>query len=250
METRSLKIFCACALGAGIGALIALQLQTYFWWVGMLIGGAIGYLSYEFKNVLVASVTAWRTVTNWKPDVHAARKHTFCLVYGVFFMTVWTITIAVCIMAVDGTFFTATLQEILYDLFSYVVIMNMVPILFSLATLYAGEPNISHYKDMLTDAVKEANPASISKFLLKGLWKLISLLPAALRKTVQFFYHLIILIHSDIRLLCGLDAAIGSAIGYYAGNALIGALTGGVFGVLNFEILSKRILKTVPNEIK
>ncbi len=47
-----------------------------------------------------------------------------------------------------------------------------------------------------------------------------------------------------------LACAIGASIGYFSGNALIGALAGGVFGVLNYEILSKRILHLVPVRAK
>ncbi|MBU2263363.1 hypothetical protein KJ750_01765, partial [Patescibacteria group bacterium] len=65
---RTLKIFLSCALGAGIGALTALQLNQYFWWIGMLFGGFIGYLSYEIKQVLAAIPLAWQKASRWRPD--------------------------------------------------------------------------------------------------------------------------------------------------------------------------------------
>jgi hypothetical protein len=64
--------------------------------------------------------------------------------------------------------------------------------------------------------------------------------------TISFLKQLFLLIHSEMRLLCLFDAALGSVIGYFAGNVLIGAIAGGVLGVLNFEILSRRILRLVP----
>jgi len=42
------------------------------------------------------------------------------------------------------------------------------------------------------------------------------------------------------------DAMLGTVVGYFYGNALIGALAGGIFGVINFEIVSKRLLKLKP----
>jgi hypothetical protein len=51
---RTLKIFVSCAFGAGIGTLVALEMHTYLWWIGLLVGGFTGYLSYEFKAVVYA----------------------------------------------------------------------------------------------------------------------------------------------------------------------------------------------------
>ena len=84
-------------------------------------------------------------------------------------------------------------------------------------------------------------------YLFKGIWWLVRRgIPGAAVVIARFSWHLFKLIHSDERLLCGIDAAIGVLIGYFTGNALIGALLGGLFGVLNFEIMSKRVLKVVP----
>ena len=41
---------------------------------------------------------------------------------------------------------------------------------------------------------------------------------------------------------CAVDAMIGAAVGFFAGSAIIGALVGGLFGVLNYEVVSKRLL--------
>lgn len=44
---KTAKIFTACAIGSFIGALVALELQPLWWWLGLVIGGLVGYLSYE-----------------------------------------------------------------------------------------------------------------------------------------------------------------------------------------------------------
>ena len=61
-----------------------------------------------------------------------------------------------------------------------------------------------------------------------------------------FSKQVLVLIHSDVRLLCGTDAAIGAGIGYLAHNPLIGALAGGILGLANYELVSIRWLKLVP----
>ena len=66
----------------------------------------------------------------------------------------------------------------------------------------------------------------------------------------KFFWKLFLMIHSEMRILCGVDAMIGAVIGYFAGSALMGALYGGIVGVFNFlvitELCLKRIWRVIP----
>jgi hypothetical protein len=65
---RSVQVFLACAFGAFVGALVALQFRPLFWWVGLLVGGGTGYLSFEFQTVVAAVKHAWKATINWQPD--------------------------------------------------------------------------------------------------------------------------------------------------------------------------------------
>ena len=60
---------------------------------------------------------------------------------------------------------------------------------------------------------------------------------------LRFITQLFRLIHSELRLLCAVDAALGAAVGYLTGNALLGATFGGLFGVLNYEVITIRVMK-------
>jgi len=74
----------------------------------------------------------------------------------------------------------------------------------------------------------------------------------------RFLWYLVKLIHSKERVLCGVDGMLGGAVSYiwlaptatsFAGHLVLvafGGLLGAAFGVLNWEIVSKRILKVVP----
>ena len=64
--------------------------------------------------------------------------------------------------------------------------------------------------------------------------------------SILFIKYLFIMIHSDLRLLCGIDTAIGTITGYLGDNALIGATVGDALDTINLEIISKRWLKLVP----
>lgn len=101
------------------------------------------------------------------------------------------------------------------------------------------------------ELVKYLNPFSVFLYLAPiGLWWIARRTPRvvaiAVSALAMFFVALIRIIYSDMRLLCGTDAALGAAIGYFAGNPIIGAAAGGIIGVLNFELVSKRLLKLVP----
>lgn len=68
MKNTGLKIAISCFAGATLGALVALQFSPWFWWLGLMVGFAVGYLSYEFKVVIQAIKKAWQATTNWRPN--------------------------------------------------------------------------------------------------------------------------------------------------------------------------------------
>ena len=113
MENRTLKIFVSCALGAGIGALIALQLNHSFWWIGILIGGFIGYVSYESDKVIAAVPLAWRyaakNISIWKPyryrpNKQAWKDNALAITYALLLLISWG-TVLVIGVANDGALF-------------------------------------------------------------------------------------------------------------------------------------------------
>ena len=99
--------------------------------------------------------------------------------------------------------------------------------------------------------IKKLNPFNIYCCCLpKGFWWCLKKTPTAAIwiwhcriATAKFVKTVFVLIHSDIRLLCGTDAAIGALIGYFTGNVIIGMLAGGIIGVVNYELISKRLLR-------
>lgn len=92
----------------------------------------------------------------------------------------------------------------------------------------------------------------IIRFSVWTLWKwtFLKILELAVF-SVRFGWHLFKLIHSEKRLLCGVDGAIGGAVSYlwFSSSAnplvvvLFGGLLGAGFGILNWEVVSKRLLK-------
>ncbi|MBU4223628.1 hypothetical protein KJ934_00095 [Patescibacteria group bacterium] len=235
---RTLKIFISCALGAGIGTLVALELNHYFWWLGLLAGGLVGYLSYEFKMVVSA------TRQSWHPDfakifwrtLTIASMVTSSFVFGV--LVYWTITHGYP----DGYW---AKELFVLTFFSYNI--PFAAALYKLISeLCSREKEFSAADWRKT--LWFTNPIAIIVYWpLWILWKaprfIIKQVFLAIQKVVVFLIAVFVLIHSDIRLLCGVDAAIGAGIGYYAGSVIVGMLAGGILGVINYEIVSRRLLK-------
>ncbi|MCX6763125.1 MAG: hypothetical protein NTZ97_00095, partial [Candidatus Moranbacteria bacterium] len=65
---RSLKIFFACALGAFIGTIVSLEVNKYFWWIGLLAGTFVGYFAYQFKSVIAGASEAWKKTIAYEPN--------------------------------------------------------------------------------------------------------------------------------------------------------------------------------------
>lgn len=261
------KITLACGLGGGIGALVALQVNQYFWWLGMLAGGLVGYLSYEFKEVMAAVPRAWQKMVAGVKVVKANGWLFIRCSSALFaFFTSFAIPILLIfspfiLSMVAGTTTSATTigVAVFTPLISCPLFFSMF---FSMLALDNPELAEKRLKEL---SWRRYNLITVYgyhlwRWLGIGLWWVVKRLPMAAVEVVigavavvaavvvlaRFVKYLFILIHSELRLLCGCDAAIGAAIGYFAGNVIIGALAGAAVGVLNFELISKRLLKLVP----
>ena len=236
MENRTLKIFMSCALGAGIGALIALQLNHYFWWIGMLTGGLTGHLSYDFKRVLQAIPCAWNKAVKWRPS-ELAKIIIRCFRFPITVIILWMITVIIILFLIIPAALTDIPMVMLIGIFA-AVLGTFVPILVNeeLLDVYSHRIALTHF-----------NPISVCFWYLPqliwlGLKMLYLIAFSMIRALGRFGWEFFLLIHSEIRLLCGVDAAIGACVGYFAGSAIIGAVAGGIFGVINYEVISKRVL--------
>lgn len=243
------KVFLACCFGGGVGAFVALQLWQPLWWVGLLVGGFVGYLTYEFKAVIHAIPQAWTSAVGvigsrlqyaFRDAIHIA-------------VNVTNIAPGSLLIVVPAVWYYHDIRVAMRSAVIMIIIalaaatvLGMSAVFFS---LIGGElPGTPLYNPLwvygyyLPRAIYSALRSAPEE------WKLFRSEMAGLGRLLwRFFWHLFRLIHSDLRLLCGLDAALGSAIGYFSGNALIGALAGGLIGVANFEIVSKRVLHLVPS---
>ncbi|RJQ14565.1 hypothetical protein C4553_00635 [Candidatus Parcubacteria bacterium] len=269
--SHTAKVFLSCFIGGFIGALVALQMTPMFWWVGMIAGFAIGYLAYEFNKVIAAVPKAWNKMRNSFPKLWNEMR---TLRPDAVFWRAWGkayLNLAGDLLTIVGFPFASLLTIMLWGnpnpiVFLFPLITLGFPLFFALfitphgnvhtlkETFRAGGLfNLSPFRVyfwILPKFFLYLVPRAVFYHLPRFLWQKRNVIASGL---IGFIHAVAIfsatwfrLIHSEIRLLCGVDGAIGAAIGFYFGNALIGGLAGALWGVLNYEILSIRVLKLVP----
>jgi hypothetical protein len=59
MRKEYQKMFVSCFVGGVVGTVIAVLVGVNFWWLGLVAGFATGYISYEFRQVVVAMPSVW-----------------------------------------------------------------------------------------------------------------------------------------------------------------------------------------------
>jgi hypothetical protein len=263
-DVRNLqKVMLACFLGGFIGALVAKNLG-FFWWVGLIVGGFVGFLSYEFKAILIACKNAWKAVVRQESRTKIKKFFrdfgTACrgLLNAVSSVMIGA-GLIVAILEICLNRHNFTLSN-LFDALSAVCFWTAMFTLVGVGICFRDEK-------FIRDA-RRLNPFRVyfwilpKYFFISLRWLIIKAIPflaigiffkipkftyrIAIPTVWKFIKHVFIEIHSEIRLLCGIDAAIGALIGFFACNALIGGVAGALFGGLNYEIVSKRILRLVP----
>ncbi|MBT7228382.1 hypothetical protein HN859_02625 [Candidatus Parcubacteria bacterium] len=262
----SFKVTVSCAIGAVIGTVVSLEFAPHLWFLGLLCGlisGFLaGYLAYDPMKVIRAIPGAFRvagkdiagpfvhfwkykTVTFWGFGATLLTAFWVCAI-GVSWFTPHNFFASMYIVGKFMTydiFFSHTLREediALARIGLVVAYFIGAQVTLSRENQPKGwNPSGSGSKSF----VKHLNPISAMYYIPKLL---IELLVEAVKFIYRFAVELFLNIHSDIRLLCGVDAALGATAGYFAGSVLVGMLAGAILGLLNYEILSKRVLKLVP----
>lgn len=238
---RSLKIFVACALGGGIGAFVALQLNSFFWWLGLIAGGFAGYITYDFGEVISAIHKAWKKAAGQIPKSEGIAVFLFAVSMLSCFGTAWLIA---SLFYLWGGITEKMAENVII---LPAMVFMMVCVIISFARLIRQEGLARESKNgaiFFRKMALRSSPPMI--FFYYPGWIIFAAFKHGIPFGWKFGKLVFVLIHSEIRLLCMLDAAIGAGVGYYFGSALIGALAGGLLGVFNFQIISKRVLKLVP----
>jgi hypothetical protein len=255
MKREGWKVFSASALGAGLGAFVALEVAAWLWWLGLLVGGLVGYLSYEFKAVLAALPKAYRAARGWR----ANSRYWVDIAWAI----AGTTSFFLCLVIAIGVFALMCgepLDTVLHNVgvltaaFTFACVF-MAPLLMTTVSPSRYEADTCSWRRF---AYCVFPPLVIFYHLPRGLWWIIRRIPRAVavaaigvgrsllalaRFLPRFGWQIFIRIHSEMRILCGTDAMAGAAVGYFAGSAIIGAVVGGLFGVANYALVTERWLR-------
>ena len=248
------KIGFVCFVGAFVGALIALQVGGALWWIGAIAGALVAYLGYEIKPLALAArkttaltaVALASGVKNWRlPDKEQWRRFwrrlwltwsgaallMFCLVSWAFLL----LGLAAGHSGVSWKW---------ADFVGCGATFALGVFIFSVIGMTEGLEGAEFFRQSMKKLLIRGNPLAVTFYLLKACFFVSKVCFYLLRAlpwlvifwTVVFFR----LIHSEARLVCALDAALGAAIGYFAGNAAIGGLAGGILGLGHFWLARRR----------
>ncbi len=263
MNINAIKTGFALLLGGFIGTIIALQLQTNFWWVGMIAGGFVGYMTYQVKEVVAAFKAAWRAGINWQPNWVEWNNY--------WSLAKWTVS-AACATSVTMWITLIAVAEFIDHLEGKEGMLPSVEVLLFLMSAFLGFATFFGLLFALTDkehekqnliknsrfALAYLNPVSVclelialllftTYFSVVGIGWLIIQSPAGARITGSFISQFFRLIHSDMRILIGCYCALGTGIGYFTGNAIIGGIAsvaiGGVIGAVTAQLRKPALVK-------
>lgn len=276
------KIALACFIGGALGAFVTLLVSPTLWWFGMLAGFAGGYVSYEFKQVRQAIPVAWKAAGGIRMEfvgeikAFFSQKHPF--LYPALVLVVWPTQHIMILPTPSEWNFTTGVVAICFAAFLYCLsAMFMAYILAGLAFVgsrfgegcyfypfFLPQYNLKELLQSVRHVKKEGlrrEPATyrnVARWVAKGItfsvYVLIVVILYLFGHLVEFLWRFLVnlfkLIHSDKRLLCGTDAALGVAVSYTwltsLGNPFVmvigGGLIGAALGILNWELVSKRWL--------
>jgi len=235
------------AIGAGVilGVFVAAQFN-FFWWLGMLAGGLTAYLVCDWPGVVRAAKHAWKftlgiSKEDWKTfgwlAIAASSAATTC-------------TAAVFLLVLFAARFK--LEKVLMDIPSWLSMWALCGVLFIVLPFIDNVNSHANRLEKNIQVAKLFNPFKIFIYwpVLCLIWffRLLTRIPWALvaigrfvKVASRFIWRTLVMIHSEARLFCLVDAAIGVATFHFTGNnLLVGLIVGEALGVIGHLWLRHR----------
>jgi len=247
----------AVMAGSGIGSLVAISVNHWFWWVGLLAGGLTSYLVVDLPQTIRALGTAWHTVTTWQPNKYYWKQYFWWVIamanFGIYLL-------ALCV----PVYYSGTKNSI--SMIWFVIGMYVAFLLITFPFLFAS--NNDRYSNNYHASFKSHsfirgkwrnafkwNPLYHAFWIVCAIIGCLLILPRTLREAVRvigrFLCTFFLLIHSHKRVLAMLDTAIATAISYAiwrTPTAVLGGIGAGlIMSFLDHQLISVHLLHIVPN---
>lgn len=279
----AIKVVRACAIGGAVTVLAAIAVAPVLnWWLvilAILAGFSGGYLSWEFREAVYAVPEVWRSFkkdfVRWsQPFVRRYNKTAEFLKDGPhpFF---WEFIVVILLLLICSFYMSRDMAiKEGGGLFSFLVFTGaffVFSVMFLFYSCVAGFiiTAIGAKICGVTDwpvVPKEGEKSPKRKWKDVLLWQItgvILFIPYVLWQSVGFVTKFVkkyfILIHSRERLLCGFDGLLGGlgfAVWVWSNPAMpatqrvlmigLGAMLGGMFGFISYQLISIKWLKLVP----
>jgi hypothetical protein len=251
---RTLSFLFAAALGATLGALTALEFAPPLGLsgglaatLGIIVGALTGYIAVDFHQFCVGVTSAGKAAfalpSSAMLKIRVIQKH-------------YRETSPA--QKKNGLYFAGGLSFI-YSYFGLAMYPSLVDhpvafgllIAFTLAAVFLAGLMITLYPSTRAVSGKSLLYWSTIGLLHSGIFIVLPWLVNSLYKisrwlfvqTGVFLKTLFIAVHSERRMLCCLDAMLGTLVGYYAGSWPVGTVAGLAFALVSYELVSKRLLK-------
>lgn len=232
------KLVLASGLGAVMGALIVPNL-----WLGVLAGGMIGYLAFDWRSVVGAFRTIWRGVVSrdFKKTFQSSMRFMKRLIY------LWAVFGAICLhlfplifLSRDG--YTHAAVGFLSVVVSVTGIGSLLCNFYTFR--YSGDEQWEN--EICKSTALKCNPIAVYCYYLPKylLWSMRQI-PVVARFTSIFLLRFLRLIHSDMRLVAAFGGAFGAGMGYLLSNPLYGAVIGALIACGTKFVLDRTLISKV-----
>jgi hypothetical protein len=247
---NALRVLIASGFGALIGSLTALELLPYLgiaaglWPLCALLGGGIGYLAYDTKQLVQACQSALRATYGWRP-------------YGLYWKAMYLATLAVSLLCmnmfvVGSVLIMLMVAVIPSEPIGYIVLFSGMSLMLGMAVsfMWIEHPRTNTNEDFLKgECIRATRLRRVCLPWCREYWfyALVRGIPSFARGIPVFVKHVVVFIHSDARTTCFTGGLLGTAVGVFVGSWLIGALAGAAIGLVSYELIGKRLLKTTSS---
>ena len=264
------SLACACALGAFIGTVVALEIAerfeygSYFWSLGALMGGIVAYVTIDFRHFCAGIAHSYHKTIAWRPDWLCWKA--FAVMFGGLTMVVSSFLVVIGLVLISYSGHSSSNATLVLCLMFVSTMTGVIIPLFVLDVFgLGGSKKRLEREDDLRETVETGwqlilygNPIGVAFAASRELKWIIVHAPSAMQATINGLRHawniftrfvvgVFLYVHSQRRTICFVGAAIGAAIGYFFGSAIIGTIAGALLGIVHFEVVSVRWLKLVPS---
>lgn len=255
---KGLRVFVAVAIGIFCGLAIMARATIAWRLLGMVSAGLIAYFGFApvaaLQAIPKAAASASQTLSNFVANCWRQRSFIKWSVAVGLAAISWVVLLATIFMAPSSSL-RAELS-IASERQAYIWYTSLVSaMIFSMCYWVSFGQQVAGLRKIAL----RGNPVVVLGYYLPlGVFKLTVFILRHLlrflfwslpRFLLRFIWHLFVLVHSQERLICMIDAMIGMVV---AGQLLdinqwtarlLGALIGGLFGVFNYEVIAKRWLQ-------